>query len=58
MAEGEWFPIYSGGVVSDARIAVYLNIAESTARAWRVRLEEIGWIQIRRPATGHLHRKI
>jgi hypothetical protein len=55
--EGEWFPIYSGGEVSDARIAVYLNIAESTARAWRVRLEKIGWIKSE-AATLHLHRKL
>lgn len=56
MAEGEWFPVYNGGEVSDARIAVYLNVAESTARKWRVRLERAGWIKSE--AAAHLHRKL
>jgi hypothetical protein len=54
--EGEWFPVYGGGEVSDARIAVYLNVAEPTARKWRMRLERAGWIKSE--ASAHLHRKL
>jgi len=54
--DAEWLPVYGGGEVSDGRLGVYLNVAESTARKWRVRLERVGWI--RSEAASHLHRKL
>jgi len=55
-ANEPWWSVCDGAPISDGRLAVFLDVTESTAKKWRLRLEKDGLV--RSEPLMPLHRRL